>query len=38
MNLRVTVVGKVKDKDVRSRRESQSEEGVGVSGGGRETK
>ena len=38
MNLRVTVVGKVKDKDVRSRSESESEEGVGVSGGGRETK
>ena len=32
MNLRVTVVGKVKDKDVRSRSESESEEG-GQSGG-----
>jgi hypothetical protein len=38
MNLRVTVVGKVKDNDVRSRSESESEEGAGVSGGGRETK
>ena len=38
MNLRVTVVGKVKDNDVWSRSESESEEGVGVSGGGRETK
>ena len=28
MNLRVTVVGKVKDNDVRSRSESESEEGV----------
>ena len=28
MNLRVTVVGKVKDKDVRSRSESESEEGA----------
>ena len=32
MNLRVTVVGKVKDNDVRSRSESESEEG-GQSGG-----
>jgi hypothetical protein len=38
MNLRVTVVGKVKDNDVRSRSESESEQGAGVSGGGRETK
>ena len=38
MNLRVTVVGKVKDNEVRSRSESESEEGAGVSGGGRETK
>ncbi len=38
MNLLVTVVGKVKDNDVRSRSESESEEGAGVSGGGRETK
>ena len=38
MNLRVTVVGKVKDKDVRSRSESESEQGAGVIGGGRETK
>ena len=38
MNLRVTVVGKVKDNDVRSRSESESEEVAGVSGGGRETK
>ena len=28
MNLRVTVVGKVKDNDVRSRSESESEQGV----------
>ncbi len=28
MNLRVTVVGKVKDNDVRSRSESESEEGA----------
>ena len=28
MNLRVTVVGKVKDNDVRSRSESESEHGV----------
>ena len=28
MNLRVTVVGKVKDNDVRSRSESESENGV----------
>ena len=28
MNLRVTVIGKVKDNDIRSRSESESEEGV----------
>ena len=28
MNLRVTVVGKVKDNDVRSRSESESEQGA----------
>ena len=28
MNLRVTVVGQVKDNDVRSRSESESEKGV----------
>ena len=28
MNLRVTVIGKVKDNDIRSRSESESEQGV----------
>ena len=39
MNLRVAVAGEVKDNDVRSRSESESEQGaVEVSGGRRETK
>ena len=38
MNLRVAFAGKVKCDDTRIRSESESEEGAGVSGGGRETK
>ena len=37
MNLRVTVVGPVKDYEIPSPSESESEKGVMVSGGRRET-